>query len=448
VTDGPRDRSSLDSWLSYLETLHPRSIDLGLERVATVATALGLDEHPRTITVAGTNGKGSCVASVDSLLRVQGLRTGVYTSPHLIRYNERIVIDGNPVSDDDIIDAFEAIDGARAGITLSYFESATLAALWLFKRAQVDWQVLEVGLGGRLDAVNIIDADACVITSIGLDHVDYLGDTRELIAPEKAGVARPHRPAIVAERDLPDTLIPALEARGANLCVIEQDWFNRDGQLRLPSGATYRVPKVPGLRADNVAAAIVVLAALQCVPSQALLEVALASLKVAGRQQREQLLEREWWFDVAHNTESAQALAQALAEAPVAQTPVTQTPVTQTPVTQTQGRYARHAVFGAMADKPLGAIIEVMAPHIDYWHLQGIALPRAADPSDVMALVRQCDPGSVCHVYPDADSAREGVLAATEAGDRIVVFGSFVTVGDHLEWLQGEHQKQYREGAL
>ena len=425
--NGPVDRSSLDSWLSYLETLHPRSIDLGLERVATVAKALGLDNHPRTITVAGTNGKGSCVATTDALLRVQGLRTGVYTSPHLIRYNERIVIDGMPVSDADIIDAFEVIDSARGGITLSYFESATVAALWLFKRAEVDWQILEVGLGGRLDAVNIIDADACVITSIGLDHVDYLGDTRELIAPEKAGVARPHRPAIVAERDLPDTLIPALKNLAAATWVIDRDWFMADGRLQLSSGEVYQIPPVAGLRADNVAAAVVVLAALQCAPPQSLLEQGLATLTLAGRQQREQLLEREWWFDVAHNTESAQALAQALAEAPTL---------------QPHGRYARHAIFGAMADKPLRAMIESMAPHIDYWHLQSIALPRAADPGALMALVRQSDPESVCHVYPDAGSAREGVLAATEAGDRIVVFGSFVTVGDHLEWLQRERQQQ------
>lgn len=425
--NGPVDRSSLDSWLSYLETLHPRSVDLGLERVATVAKVLGLDHHPRTITVAGTNGKGSCVATTDALLRVQGLRTGVYTSPHLIRYNERIVIDGRPVNDADIIDAFEAIDSARGGITLSYFESATVAALWLFKRAGVDWQILEVGLGGRLDAVNIIDADACVITSIGLDHVDYLGDTRELIAPEKAGVARPHRPAIVAERDLPDTLIPALESLAADICVIDRDWFMADGRLQLSSGEVYQIPPVAGLRADNVAAAVVVLAALQCAPAQSLLEQGLATLTLAGRQQREQLLEREWWFDVAHNTESAQALAQALTEAPTL---------------QPHGRYARHAIFGAMADKPLRAMIESMAPHIDYWHLQSIALPRAADPSALMALVRQSDPESVCHVYPDGGSAREGVLAATEAGDRIVVFGSFVTVGDQLEWLQRERQQQ------
>ncbi len=429
MTNGPIDRNSLDSWLSYLETLHPRSIDLGLERVATVAAALGLGEHPRTITVAGTNGKGSCVATIDCLLQIQGLRTGVYTSPHLIHYNERIVIDGKPVSDADIIDAFEAIDVARAGITLSYFESATLAALWLFKRAQVDWQVLEVGLGGRLDAVNIIDADACVITSIGLDHVDYLGDTRELIAPEKAGVARPHRPAVVAERDLPHTLIPALEGLAAYPCVIERDWSVTDGQLRLPSGDAYRLTTVPGLRADNVAAAVVVLATLHCEPSQSLLDQGLATLRVAGRQQRETFLEREWWFDVAHNTESAQALASALEE---------------TSTLQTHPRYARHAILGAMADKPLCTMIEVMAPHIDYWHLQGIALPRAADPNDVMALVRRIDTGSVCHNYPDADSAREGVLAATEAGDRIVVFGSFVTVGDHLEWLLRERQQQHQ----
>ncbi|MEK9542820.1 MAG: Mur ligase family protein, partial [Luminiphilus sp.] len=194
--------ASLDAWLAHLETLHPQKIDLELLRVRTVAQRLGLlPAAMTTITVAGTNGKGSCVAALAALLKARGYLVGCYTSPHLLNFNERITIDQTPASDGEIITAFEAIEDSRQDISLSYFEFATLASLYLFKRAGVDFQVLEVGLGGRLDAVNIVDASACVITSIGVDHTEWLGDTRELIAIEKAGVARAGRPAVVAEQD-------------------------------------------------------------------------------------------------------------------------------------------------------------------------------------------------------------------------------------------------------
>jgi len=408
--------ASLDSWLSHLETLHPKKIDLGLDRLRRVATRLDLiPTAVKTVTVAGTNGKGTCVAALDALLRASGRRTGVYTSPHLIRFNERIVIDGEPATDREIVTAFVAIEGARGDISLSYFEFATLAALWLFREAGVDWQVLEVGLGGRLDAVNLIDADACVITSIGLDHTEWLGETREQIAPEKAGVARAGRPAIVAEPDPPATLLPALDERGARTLLRNRDWSISDHRLTDPRGSNFDLPGVPGLRPDNLAAAVVALEALGIPVDQALIDRGLGSLSLAGRQQCVTFRAREIWFDVAHNRESVAALFTTIADQP--------------PVRVT------HGVFGGMADKPLRDMIALASPHIDEWHLPAAdEVPRAASPAAIGTLLA----GASVVTYDGPEAAWEGVLRASEPGDRIVIFGSFVTVGAQLHLMADE----------
>lgn len=405
---------TLNDWLDHLETIHPKSIDLGLARVAEVAKRLHLTPSAiPTITVAGTNGKGSCVATLVALLRQSGARVGAYTSPHLLRFNERIAIDGEPVDDRAIVEAFTAIETARSEISLSYFEFATLAALWLFRRAEVDWQVLEVGLGGRLDAVNIVDANACVVTSIGLDHTDWLGPTRDHIAPEKAGVARAGCPAVVAETDLPSTLLPALESLGARVLCREREWRLDGSDLRLPSGRSVFLPEVTGLQLGNVAAAVVVLEAVGIELSDEALTVALSTLSVPGRQTRLRYAERDYWFDVAHNRESVAALTRAL----MADRP--------------HGRC--HAIFAAMADKPLRDMIREIRDQVDVWHLPAApGVVRAADPADIATLLEGAD----VHCYPDALAAWQAALESSVPDDRIVVFGSFVTVGAQLEQWQ------------
>lgn len=404
---------SLERWLKHLETLHPKSIDLGLERIQRVAEALSLaPKRTRTLTIAGTNGKGSCIAAVEALLRASGDTVGVYTSPHLIRFNERFRINGEEPDDNAILRAFHAIDAARGDTTLSYFEFATLAALWLFQAARVDWQLLEVGLGGRLDAVNMLDADACVITSIGIDHVEWLGETRDLIAPEKAGVARAGCPAVVAERDLPSTLLPALENLGADVLLIDRDWQLSEGQLTLPSGASFDLPEVRGLQSANMAAAAVLVDAVGCTITSSIMERAFSGLAVPGRQQRCDLQGRDCWLDVSHNREAVAALAAALAGESKPQ--------------------RTHAVFGAMADKPLRDMIDIMAGWVDFWHFPAAQdIPRAAMPADLATLV--APDKSAC--YDGAAAAAEGVLAATAPGDRIIVFGSFITVGAQLQHM-------------
>lgn len=400
----------LAEWLAHLETLHPKSIDLGLERITSVAERLGVRATPcRTITVAGTNGKGSCVATLDDLLRRQGYRVGVYTSPHLIAFNERIVIDGAQASDADILDAFQAIEKARGDISLSYFEFATLAALWLFRRAEVDIQVLEVGLGGRLDAVNLVDADACVITSIGLDHTEWLGDTRECIAVEKAGVARLGCPAVVADNDPPLSLLHTLESVGARASVLGVDWTLDGHCLTLPDGSTLTFSPSPALQASNLAAAAVVLFSLGLIHDRAAVVAGLNAVTVPGRQQRLGWQDRDVWCDVAHNRESVAVLAQALA--------------------REGATNACHAVFAGMADKPLGDMIAGMSTVVNHWHLAPLeGIPRAASPQQVAAFT----PTDATTCYEALDDVLPALLAVTKAGDRIVVFGSFVTVGAML----------------
>ena len=306
--------ASLDAWLAHLETLHPQKIDLELLRVRTVAQRLGLlPAAMTTITVAGTNGKGSCVAALAALLKARGYLVGCYTSPHLLNFNERITIDQTPASDAEIITAFEAIEDSRQDISLSYFEFATLASLYLFKRAGVDFQVLEVGLGGRLDAVNIVDANACVITSIGVDHTEWLGDTRELIAIEKAGVARAGRPAVVAEQDPPGTLMPELSDIGARGVSLGRDWQLEHDRLLLPDGTERQLPDLPSLQASNLAAAVTVLSVLGEPMSQEIISRALVTLSIPGRQQQLMYGERNWLLDVAHNEEAVTVLARLLA---------------------------------------------------------------------------------------------------------------------------------------
>lgn len=409
--------TTLNAWLGHLETLHPQKIDLELLRVRTVAERLELlPATVPTITVAGTNGKGTCVAALAALLSTRGYSVGCYTSPHLLAFNERITVNQQPATDADIMAAFATIENQRKETSLSYFEFATLAALYLFKQKMVDFQILEVGLGGRLDAVNIVDADACVITSIGIDHTEWLGDTRELIAVEKAGVARHGRPVVVAEEDPPSTLRSHLEGLGAIGYWLGEQWTFTDSWLRLPDSSRRELPSVPALQPSNLGAAVTVLSILGLGLEQEEISNGLAGLMVPGRRQVLRFADRSWWFDVAHNQEAVAKLAEALA-------------------TSSAGTHT-HAIFGAMADKPLRAMIDLMVPGIASWHLpehQGVT--RAATSRDLESLIVAASGQANVHCHGSPGAAFDAVQALSEPGDRILVFGSFITVGAQLECL-------------
>ena len=411
---------SLSGWLKRLESQHPVEIDLGLERVAAVAQELGLlASRPPTITVAGTNGKGSVVAVASALLERSGLRVGRYTSPHLNRFNERICIDGAETLDEDLIQAFDVIEQARGSISLTYFEVATLAALWIFRQRNVDVQVLEVGLGGRLDAVNILDADVSVITSIGLDHMDWLGDDREQIAIEKAGVARAQRPCVVADDEPPRSLLSSLGERGAVSCVVNREWCISDGALQLASGTTFRLPGIEGLLPQNIGAAIQALEAGGFCPlSQNLLDQ-ISGLSLPGRLSLHQLGSIEVVLDVAHNVEAVSELARFLAQRPVSGKTI--------------------ALFGVMGDKPIRDMIRACESVFDEWNLIDLSdVPRAMKPDRLVQLLKPAETvgehGSFADLWNSA-------LARSGAGDRIVVFGSFFSVGEATQLLAGQQDE-------
>ena len=409
---------SLQGWLSRLESQHPVEIELGLDRVAAVARVMGLlDAPPPTFTVAGTNGKGSVVAVLSAALQDAGLRVGRYTSPHLIRFNERICVDGAEADDQALIGAFVAIEDARGAISLSYFEVATLAALWLFQQRSVDVQVLEVGLGGRLDAVNILDADVSVITSIGLDHTDWLGNDRSQIATEKAGVARPGKPCIVADIDPPDSLLADLHKRAVDTRLIGRDWRIEKGRLYTASGATYRMPDIDGLLPENIGAALQALEAGQKVElNQAAIEK-LSGVRVPGRLSRRDVGPVEVILDVAHNVESVSRLIQFMDGNPVS------------------GR--TFAVFGVMGDKPIRDMLAACSGAFDEWNLIDLSdVPRAMAVPDLANLLH---PDSIVGDHGPFSDIWDSIKMRSHAGDRVVVFGSFFSVGEALSVLEAEY---------
>lgn len=412
--------ASLESWLQRLERLHPKQIDLGLERVRTVAGRMGL-LRPRApvITVAGTNGKGSTVAVLEALLLERGLRPGAYTSPHLLRFSERIRIAGEPVPDEQIAAAFGAIDAARGEVSLTYFEFATLAALHLFAAAQVDYLLLEVGLGGRLDAVNIVDPDVAVITSIGFDHRNWLGDSRDDIAREKAGILRPGIPVVIAEPDPPAALLARVrEAAGP------ARFWGRDFGLGAGGGylcdARGRRRDLPGvadgsLRYGNIAAALQALSLLGVEVESARLAPMLSGLVVAGRLQCLEIAGIEYLLDVAHNPESVKVLLEF--------------------INSTHCNGKNIALFAVMSDKEIEAMIRAAARQFDAWYLPALpAVSRSEPPDSVAALLREAGQ----HMISISATPRQALQQAREVlrrGDRLVVFGSFHTVGEVLPEL-------------
>src|SRR5690606_29422750 len=308
---------NLADWLAYIETRHPRAIEMGLERVREVAARLGLGRPAaQVVTVGGTNGKGSTVAFIEAIARAEGWKVGAYTSPHLLRYTERVRIDGAEAGDDELAGAFAAVESARGDTPLTYFEYGTLAALWLFQRSDLDLAVLEVGLGGRLDAVNVVDPDVAVITTVDVDHVDWLGSDRETIGQEKAGIARAWKPLVLAEIDPPSSMLRHAYAIGANAIRSGSDFFHEpagEGQWQWREvGAELLLPDpvlaAPVQRA-NAAAAIAALRALPRSPSDAACAAGVAAARVPGRLERFERDGVEVVVDVAHNPQAARELA-------------------------------------------------------------------------------------------------------------------------------------------
>jgi len=409
---------TLDEWLAWQETAHSSAIDLGLERVGAVARQLGLTTPPHpVITVAGTNGKGSCVAYLEAIYRAAGYRVGAYTSPHLVRYNERVRIDGEPVGDTVLCEAFARIDEARGETSLSYFEFGTLAALEIFRQHGVDVALLEVGLGGRLDAVNILDADLALITSIGIDHVEWLGGDRESIGREKAGIMRGDRPAVCGDLNPPASLLAHAASVGAQLYRLGEEFDcerDDDGWSWAYDDLVHEELPAPALAGsvqyDNAASVLMGVELLrERLPvARRDIEAGLLTARLAGRMQRI-AGPAETVLDVAHNPDSARSLAEALAADPVSG---------QTWV-----------VFSVLADKDLEAIVEPFVHRVDGWYVGGLDVARGR-PTGAMADELQALVPAGVHVerHPTVFEAYEAARRQAAPGDRIVVFGSFYTV--------------------
>ncbi|GIL04762.1 MAG: bifunctional folylpolyglutamate synthase/dihydrofolate synthase [Betaproteobacteria bacterium] len=412
--------AALEAWLTRIERLHHRPIDLTLDRVRTVADRLDLRFDCPVFVVGGTNGKGSTCAMLDSILRAAGYRVGLYTSPHLLRFNERARIGGVEADDAALIEQFEAVEAARDDTSLTYFEFTTLAALRLFARARLDALVLEVGLGGRLDAVNIVDGDCAIVTSIALDHVDYLGPTREHIGFEKAHIYRSGQPAICGDPEPPASLIDVATKLGADLWLFGRDFnYAGDRQQWAYGGRTQRRSGLPypALRGANqllnASGALAALEALaQRLPvSQQAVRQGLLTVEIAGRFQvlpgRPAVV-----LDVAHNPHAAAVTASNL---------------------DAMGFYPQtHAVFGVLRDKDIDGVIAKVFDRIDRWHLAPTQGERGCDAQvladRVRAAARARKAEAALQTYASIEEAYRGALGAASVDDRILVFGSFFTV--------------------
>ncbi len=418
--------STLAEWLAWQETLNPAEIDLGLDRIEQVMHQAGLPDsfNCPLIMVAGTNGKGSVAATMQAIVSEAGYRVGSYTSPHLLRYNERISIDGAPVSDAALCDAFARIDRARGAIALTYFEFGTLAAIDLFHRTQLDLVVMEIGLGGRLDAVNVMQPDVSVITSIALDHTDWLGDSREQIAAEKAGVMRANRPVVIGDAEPPQTLAQQAQQLGANALFIGRDyaaerhadsWSLRIGNRVMDA---LPMPALPGEhQLGNAATAIVALQQLaETLPvSEDAIRSALPKVSLPGRLQRLRQ-NPEVIADVAHNPQAMAALAAQCQQQPAAG--------------------ETHVVLGMLADKPVEQVAESLAQVAQHWHLVDLQhVGRGLSAAQLRARLEPALPGVKLHTHASVEQAWRALQAGASAHDRVLVTGSFYVVADALQTL-------------
>jgi len=409
---------TLDDWLERIERLHHRTIDLSLDRVRTVAGRLGIGFDCPVLIVGGTNGKGSTCAMLESILRAAGYRVGLYTSPHLLRFNERARIAGAVVGDEALTEQFEAVESGRGDTSLTYFEFTTLAILRLFKAARLDAAVLEVGLGGRFDATNIVDADCAIVTSVDLDHMDYLGPTREHIGFEKAHIYRRGRPAICTDPQPPQRLLEVARDLGADLWRFGHDFnYQGDRQQWSYGGRSIRRAGLPypALRgAKQLLNAAGVLAALEALGqrlpvSQQAVRQGLLSVELAGRFQvlpgRPTLI-----LDVAHNPHAAAVLAANL---------------------DSMGFFPRTlAVLGMLRDKDAAGVIDKVAGRIDHWYLGSTNGPRGLSAQALADILRSRRPDAAAEAFDEVGAAFAAAHRAAGADDRIIAFGSFMTVAD------------------
>jgi dihydrofolate synthase/folylpolyglutamate synthase len=410
---------TLDDWLYYLENAHQKEIQLGLMRISTVARHLGLlDCDAQIITVAGTNGKGSTVATLEAIYIAAGYNVASYTSPHLMVFNERIRVNQQPITDENLCAAFIAIENARDGVHLTYFEMATLAALWHFKQCMLDVIILEVGIGGRLDATNIIDADIAIITTVDLDHQDYLGHTKDAIGYEKAGILRANKPFIYADNHPPTSVLEKAQLLNTDIYCLGSNYFfnatNDSFQLDMPTGVVIELP-LPRINLKAAAAAIMACACLQATLPVTLIQLAEAmrTVQLFGRQQ---VVESSITtiFDVAHNPQAVTLLADFIHRY------------------QPKGKV--HAVFSGLKDKDLCGLIKPMQPYVDVWYPAVLSGKRAAS-AELLESVFATQHCPMASCFNDPVSAYHAAVRDAQQGDLIVVYGSFLTVSAIMEIL-------------
>lgn len=407
--------STLAEWLSWIKTVHTVEIELGLERVKLVADRLGvLNPACAVITVGGTNGKGSTVAALSAVYRASQYRVGNFTSPHLFKFNEQVQIDGRDANDEQLCAAFEAVTEARGDIALTPFEYHTLAALWLMKAAALDVMILEVGLGGRLDAVNIIDADVSIVTSISIDHVEYLGPTRETIGFEKAGIFRAERPAICGDKEPPASLVASAFEKNATFYAIGVDFnfeqaANGEWDWRAINGTRYPQLPASSFAKQNLSCALMAVTLLQerLPVTAAQIQKGLSDIKLRGRMEVIPGPVMQI-FDVAHNPASVLRLSEALQQMPCA------------------GK--THAVFSMLADKDILQSLIGIKSEIDTWHVSALAVPRAASAQQLVDNLEKAGVKGRVKRFDSIEDAYQAAIESAEKGDRIIVFGSFHTV--------------------
>lgn len=402
---------SLAGWLRRIEAMHPAEIELGLDRLHGVAARLAVAHFSvPVITVAGTNGKGSTLRLMTALAERQGRKVCLYTSPHLHVFNERVRLPEGLASDAQLCAAFAQVEQARGQVPLTYFEFTTLAALWLFKASEADLILLEVGLGGRLDAVNIVEPDVSVVTSVGLDHQDWLGDTREAIAAEKCGIGRVDKPLVFGEMNWPGNLVSLVATLGARPVFAGRDFHVQDEALVLSGDRQLRLPAQVRLGADNLATACqaLSLAGVECGDADV---AAVAELGLFGRCEQQHIGGVSCWFDVGHNLPAVQRFLQQLPAC----------------------AGTRHLVFGMMADKPVDAVIGLFDGMAARWYLAAPQIPRAAP----TARLREGLPDTAQYQeYASVAAAARAALEAAGGEDQVVVFGSFYTVAEAREQAQ------------
>ncbi|MFZ9642680.1 MAG: bifunctional tetrahydrofolate synthase/dihydrofolate synthase [Candidatus Methylopumilus sp.] len=414
----------LNDWLAYIEALHPKDIEMGLGRVNQVKQRLNLQINFPIITVAGTNGKGSTCAMLEHIYHAAGYRVASYSSPHLLRYSERVRVATEEIADQDLIRAFQAVELARQDIQLTYFEYGTLAAMWHFCASKVDVAILEVGLGGRLDAVNVFEPNCAIVTSIDLDHMDFLGDTRELIGAEKAGVFRSNVPAICGDPNPPQSLLDYATKIGAKLARIKVDFdfeaHQQDWRYQAKDFVLAHIP-MPALIGDfqlyNAACVITAIQLLQATLAvkQAAIFQGLLTARLHGRYQYLSA-KPDVILDVAHNPHAAKSLASNLKN------------------TETTGRTI--AVFAMLADKDIAGVVQALADEIDVWYVSGISHVRGADGELIKRLVHDQLPYASIRLFEGIANAYEQACIDADENDRIIILGSFFTVAEVMRVIQ------------